>query len=316
MYPEIEPFNSGHLEVSSIHKIYYEQCGNKDGLPIVFVHGGPGGGISAHDRRYFDPKAYHIILFDQRGAGKSTPAFNLDENDTWSLVADMEKLRIHLGVDRWILFGGSWGSTLSLAYAETHIDRVRGMILRGIFTIRDEEIHWFYQSGASFMFPDVWEQYVAPIPEEERNDFVTAYYKRLTGNDEAQKLRCAKAWSTWEMATSQLKVNPENLKRAESDDWALAFARIECHFFINKGFMSPNQLIDNAHIIRKAKIPVTIVQGRYDVVCPAKTAWELYKQLPEAEFFFVDDAGHSAKEEGTTQKLVNACDKYKQIISK
>ncbi|XP_037031164.1 probable proline iminopeptidase isoform X2 [Bradysia coprophila] len=316
MYPPIEPFNTGHLEVSSVHKIYYEQCGNKSGLPIVFVHGGPGGGISPYDRKYFDPEAYHIILFDQRGAGKSTPAFSLEENDTWSLVADMEKLRVHLEVDRWILFGGSWGSTLSLAYAEKHIDRVVAMILRGIFTLRDEEIQFFYQSGSSYIFPDVWEKYVAPIPENERNDFVSAYYKRLTGNDEAERLRCAKAWSTWEMATSQLKVNPENLLRAEDDTWALAFARIECHFFNNKGFMKPNQLIDDAHIIRDAKIPVTIVQGRYDVVCPAKTAWDLYKQLPEAEFFFVDDAGHSAKEAGTTKKLVEACDKYKSLTPK
>jgi len=316
MYPPIEPFHFEHLEVSSVHKIYYEQCGNKDGIPILFVHGGPGGGISPDDRKYFDPKAYHIILFDQRGAGKSEPAFCLDENDTWSLVGDMEKLRTHLGVNRWILFGGSWGSTLSLAYAEKHIDRVLGMILRGIYTVRDEEIRWFYQSGASFIFPDVWEQYVAPIPENERHDFVTAYYKRLTGNDEAEKLKCAKAWETWEIATSNLKVNPENLKDVESDTWALQIARIECHFCVNKGFFSPNQLIDSANIIRKAKIPVTIVQGRYDLVCPAKTAWDLYKQLPEAEFFFVDDAGHSAKEEGNTAKLVEACDKYKNIISK
>jgi len=227
----------------------------------------------------------------------------------------MEKLRVHLGLDRWILFGGSWGSTLSLAYAQKHIGRVMGMILRGIFTLRHEEIQWFYQSGASMMFPDVWEQYVAPIPVEERHDFVTAYYKRLTGPDEEERLRCAKAWSTWEMATSQLKVNPENLKKAESDDWALAFARIECHYFVNKGFFSsPTELIDNAGIIRNSKIPVTIVQGRYDVVCPAKTAWDLYKQLPNAEFHFVDDAGHSAKEDGIQKKLVEACDKYKNIL--
>jgi len=314
LYPEIEPFHSGHLQVSPVHKIYYEQCGNKSGLPIVFVHGGPGGGISGGDRKYFDPKEYHIILFDQRGAGNSTPPFCLEENDTWSLVKDMERLREHVGVDRWILFGGSLGSTLSLAYAEKHIDRVMGLILRGIFTLREEEIKWFYQEGASYIFPDVWEQYVAPIPLEERGDFVKAYYKRLVGTNEEEKLRCAKAWSTWEMATSQLKVNPENLKKAESDVWALAFARIECHYFINKGFLSDNQLIKNASIIRKAGVPVTIVQGRYDVVCPAKTAWDLYKELPDAEFFFIDDAGHSAKEDGITKKLVEVCDKYKKII--
>ncbi|XP_037031167.1 probable proline iminopeptidase isoform X2 [Bradysia coprophila] len=316
MYPPIEPFNVGYLQVSSIHTMYYEQCGNKNGLPIVFVHGGPGGGFSPLDRRYFDPAAYHIILFDQRGAGKSTPAFSLEENDTWSLVADMEKLRVHLEADRWILFGGSWGSTLSLAYAEKHIDRVVAMILRGIFTIRDEEIQFFCQRGTSYIFPDLWEKFVAPIPENEHDDLVSAYYKRLTGSDEAERLRCAKAWCSWEMATIQLKVNPANLLIAENDTSALAFARIECHYFINKGFMEPNQLIDNAYIIRNAKIPVTIVHGRYDVVCPAKTAWDLYKQLPDAEFFFVDDAGHSAKETGITKKLVEASDKYKTLALK
>ncbi|XP_037031168.1 probable proline iminopeptidase isoform X3 [Bradysia coprophila] len=313
MYPPIEPFNVGYLQVSSIHTMYYEQCGNKNGLPIVFVHGGPGCSFAPTDRQYFDPEAYHIILFDQRGAGKSTPAFCLEENDTEFLVDDMEKLRVHLGVDRWILFGGSWGSTLSLAYAEKHIDHVLAMILRGIFTLRDEEITFLFQSGTSYIFPDVWEKYVAPIPENERDDFVSAYYKRLIGSDETERLRCAKAWSTWEMATLQLKVNPENILRAENDTWALAFARIECHYFINKGFLKPNQLIDEAYIIRDAKIPVTIVQGRYDMVCPAKTAWDLYKQLPEAEFFFVDDAGHSPKETGILMKLLEACDKYKTL---
>jgi len=313
LYPPVEPFASGHLKVSELHSIYYEQCGNKNGLPVVFVHGGPGGGFGPRDRRFFDPKAYNIILFDQRGCGKSTPSFCLEENETWSLVKDIEKLREHLGINKWVVFGGSWGSTLSLAYAETHIERVLALVLRGIFTLRDEEIKWFYQEGASFIFPDVWEKYLEPIPVEEHGDLLNAYHKRLTGSDEEQRLRCAKAWSTWEMATSQLKVNPENIQRAADDNWSLAFARIECHYFVNKGFMKHNQILDDAGIIAKSGIPVTIVQGRYDVVCPAKTAWELKKRLPTAEFHLVEDAGHSAKEYGITAKLVQACDKYKTL---
>jgi proline iminopeptidase len=310
----VEPFNTGHLKVSDLHSIYYEQCGNKDGLPVVFVHGGPGGGFSPRDRRFFDPKAYNIILFDQRGCGKSTPSFCLDENDTWSLVKDIEKLREHLGIQRWVVFGGSWGSTLGLAYAETHIDRVLALVLRGIFTLRPEEIRWFYQEGASFIFPDAWDKYLEPIPVAEHGDLVTAYHKRLTGADEEARLKCAKAWSTWEMATSQLKVNPENIQRAADDTWSLAFARIECHYFVNNGFFKkPNHILEDAHIIENSGIPVTIVQGRYDVVCPAKTAWELKKRLPSAELHIIDDAGHSAKEAGITAKLVAACDKYKTL---
>jgi len=223
----------------------------------------------------------------------------------------------HLGIDKWILFGGSWGSTLSLAYAETHIDRVQGLILRGIFTLRDEEIRWFYQEGASFLYPDMWDEYLKPIPESERGDLVSAYHKRLTGDNEEERLACARAWSRWEMATSQLFINQENLKNCADDVWALAFARIECHYFVNKGFLkSPSQLLDNAKIIHESGIPVTIVQGRYDVVCPAKTAWELFKQLPNAEFHLLEDCGHSAKEISITEKLVQACDKYKTIFKK
>ncbi|CAL8069282.1 unnamed protein product [Orchesella dallaii] len=315
LYSAIEPRSSGFLEVSKLHKIYYEECGIKDGIPVIYIHGGPGGGIGDRDRRYFDPEAYRIVLFDQRGAGKSTPAFSLEENDTWSLVADIEKLREHLGIEKWVVFGGSWGSTLALVYAEKHIDRVLAMVLRGIFTLRKEELRWFYQEGASYLFPDRWEEYVEPIPEEERGDFITAYYKRLTGDNEEERLRCAKAWSKWEMATSQLRVNPENLSRCADDIFSLAFARIECHYFVNKGFFdSPNYVLDNANIIHESGIPVTIVQGRYDVVCPAKTAWELHKKLPNAEFYLIEDAGHSAKEEGITKKLVEACDKYKTLV--
>lgn len=233
------------------------------------------------------------------------------------MVGDIEKLREHLGIEKWVVFGGSWGSTLSLVYAETHINRVMALVLRGIFTLRKEELQWFYQEGASFLFPDHWEGYVAPIPAEERGDFITAYYKRLVGDNEEERLRCARAWSTWEMATSQLRVNPENLSRCQDDVFSLAFARIECHYFVNNGFFkSPNQVIDNAKIINDSKIPVTIVQGRYDVVCPAKTAWELYKKLPNAEFHLIEDCGHSAKEAGITKKLVEACDKYKNLFQK
>jgi len=314
LYPPIEPFATGTLKVSNLHTIYYEQSGNKDGLPILYIHGGPGGGISPLDRRYFDPKAYHAVLFDQRGAGKSTPSFCLEENDTWALVSDIEALRKSLGIDKWVLFGGSWGSTLALAYAETHIERVLGMVLRGIFTLRPEEIRWFYQEGASFIYPDVWETYLKPIPEQERGDLVTAYHKRLIGDNEEERLQCAKAWSTWEMATSQLRVNEDNLKKAADDAWSLAFARIECHYFVNKGFFkNPTQILDDAVIIKDSKVPVTIIQGRYDVVCPATTAWELYKRLPNAEFYLIEDAGHSAKETGIMTKLVEACDKYKTL---
>ncbi|KAI9294170.1 prolyl aminopeptidase serine peptidase [Neoconidiobolus thromboides FSU 785] len=314
LYPEIEPFYKGQLKVSDVHTLYYEQSGNKDGLPVVFFHGGPGGGVGDRDRRFFDPKVYHIILFDQRGAGNSTPSFCLEENDTWSIISDIEKLRNHLKIEKWVVFGGSWGSTLALAYAETHIQRVHGLVLRGIFLLRDEEIEWFYQKGASHIYPDQWEGYLAPIPESERHDLLTAYYKRLTGDNEEERVKCAKAWSTWEMATSRLRVDQKGIERASNDIWSLAFARIESHFFINKGFFKPNQLLENAHIIRDSKIPVTIVQGRYDVVCPAKSAWDLKKVLPEAELHIVEDAGHSAKEDGITKLLVDACDKYKSLF--
>jgi len=314
LYPEIEPFHSGHLQVSEVHSIYYEQSGNKDGLPVIFVHGGPGGGTSSRDRQYFDPAKYHIVLFDQRGSGKSTPAFCLEDNNTWALVEDMEKIREHLQIDRWVIFGGSWGSTLGLVYAETHITRVIALVLRGIFTLRRSELLWFYQEGASNIYPDEWEKFVEPIPEAERGDFMAAYYKRLTGEDEAEKLKSAIAWSTWEMATAQLHINNENILKAKNDSWSLAFARIEAHYFVNKGFLtSPNQVLDNAKIIHEARIPVTIVQGRYDMCCPVKTAFELSKILPNAEFHIVQNAGHSAKEYGITEKLVQACDKYKTL---
>lgn len=312
MYPDIEPYDTGMLTVSDIHKVYYEQSGNKTGKPVIFLHGGPGGGTSPRDRTFFDPAVYRIVLMDQRGAGKSTPAAELRENTTWHLVADIEKLRNHLGVDKWVVFGGSWGSTLSLAYAETHPDRVKALILRGIFTLRRRELIWFYQDGASIIFPDAWEGYLKPIPEVERFDLISAYYRKLTSDDETIRTEAAKAWSKWEMTTSRLFVDPEYIVRAEADTWALQFARIECHYFVHGGFMEfDGQLLKNVDKIRH--IPTTIVQGRYDLVCPMDTAWELHKAFPEAEFHIIPDAGHSNKEPGTQAKLVEACDKYKHL---
>ncbi|TQS33991.1 hypothetical protein Golomagni_05645 [Golovinomyces magnicellulatus] len=307
---------SGHLQVSPIHSIYWEECGLSSGIPVVYLHGGPGGGIEDNDRRYFDPSHYRIILFDQRGAGRSTPHASLEDNTTWSLVEDVEALRELLHVDRWIIFGGSWGSTLSLAYAEKYPNRCLGLILRGIFTLRKEELDWFYQAGASMLFPDFFDDYQSVIPLEERNDMMKAYYKRLTGNNEKEKLQCANAWSKWETATSKLIVDPDYIKKAEDPKWALAFARIECHFFINNGWMKDGQLIENAHKIKH--LPITIIQGRYDVVCPAKTSWDLYQALggPEnklLEYKIIGNCGHSAHEPDITAALVEAAEKFKSL---
>ncbi|ELU16211.1 hypothetical protein CAPTEDRAFT_158387 [Capitella teleta] len=311
-HPEIEPFDSGHLKVSDLHSVYFEQSGCKNGKPLLFLHGGPGGGTSGSDRRYFDPKVYRIVLMDQRGAGKSTPPAELKDNTTWHLVEDIERLREHLGIDKWVVFGGSWGSTLSLTYAESHPDRVKALILRGIFTLRKSEVQWYYQDGASHIFPDHWDEYLKPIPEAERNDLVAAYHKRLTGDDEEERLRCARHWSRWEMGTSRLHVDPNLMTRSDSDVWALQFARIECHYFINGGFFeSESWVLDNVDKIRH--IPATIVQGRYDVVCPATTAWQLHKRWPEAEFFLVPDAGHSAREEGIKSMLCHAAQQYSTL---
>ncbi|KAJ3328537.1 hypothetical protein HDU76_009778 [Blyttiomyces sp. JEL0837] len=312
LYPSSEAFNSGFLSVSSIHTIAYSQYGNPKGNAVIYVHGGPGGGTSPDDSRYFDPTTYRIVLFDQRGAGKSTPPAELRENDTWSLVSDMERIREHLGIDKWVVFGGSWGSTLALAYAIKHADRVKALIVRGIFTLRKSEIKWFYQEGASHIFPDAWEPYVNAIPVDERDDFITAYYKRLTSEDPAVRRAAAGAWSTWEMATSKLYTDPELIKKAENDTWADQFARIECHYFINKGFFETDEwILENVDKIRH--IPAVIVQGRYDVVCPVYTAWALHKRWPESELHIITDAGHSAKEKGTTQKLVEAAEKFKNL---
>jgi len=313
LYAPIEPFRSGFLRVSAVHEIYFEESGNPDGKPAVFLHGGPGGGTDPKMRTFFDPQVYRIVLFDQRGCGKSRPHANLADNTTWHLVEDIERLREHLGIKRWLVFGGSWGSTLALAYAQTHPDRVTELVLRGIFLLRKWEIDWFYQNpgGAGALFPDLWQQYVASIPEAERAQMVEAYYKRLTSEDPQIMGQAARAWSIWEGATSFLRLNPDYVAKFQEDEYAAAFARIECHYFINKGFFkTDNQLIENVGRIRK--IPSVIVQGRYDVICPMKSAWDLHCAWPEADLRIVPDAGHSALEPGNIHELVSATDRFGQ----
>lgn len=308
MYPEIEPYSTGFLKVSDLHTIYFEEAGNPKGKPVVFLHGGPGGGIIANYRRYFNPEKWRIILFDQRGCGQSKPFAELRDNTTWDLVADIEKLRNHLSIARWSVFGGSWGSTLALSYAIKHPDSVTELFLRGIFLLRKKEIDWFYQEGCSKIYPDAWEEYVKPIPQEERNDFVSAFYKRLTSEDVNVRKTAAKAWSIWEGSTSKLIPDSDVVARFGEDEFADAFARIECHYFINKGFFpEDNFLLNNIDKIRH--IPTVIVQGRYDVVCPAESAWDLHRAFPEAEFYMIPDAGHSLSEKGITDALVRATDR-------
>jgi proline iminopeptidase len=310
LYPTCEPYASGYLKVSDAHQIYWEECGNPQGKPAVFLHGGPGAGSDARARRFFDPEAYRIIVFDQRGCGRSRPHASLLDNTTWDLVADIEKLRRHLQIDKWLVFGGSWGSTLALAYAETHADRVSQLVLRGIFLLRRSEIEWFYQHGASELFPDQWEHYIAPIPAEERRDFVAAFYRRLTSEDKAEQVSAARAWSIWEAATSFLYGNDENVRKWSEKEFAVAVARIECHYFVNRGFFEhDDELLRN--IARIRHIPTVIVQGRYDVVCPMRTAWDLHRAWPEADFRVVQDAGHSAFEPGITHELVTATDRFR-----
>jgi proline iminopeptidase len=309
LYPEIEPFDTGRLKVSPIHELYYEQCGNPHGKPAVFLHGGPGGGIIPDYRRYFNPEIYRIVLFDQRGSGKSTPHASIEENTTWHLVEDIERLRAHLDIRHWQVFGGSWGSTLALAYAETHPDRVRELVLRGIFLCRPKEIRWFYQEGASWIFPDVWEEYLKVIPESERADMVSAYYRRLTSEDESVRLEAARAWSIWEGSTSKLFFDPAMIEKFADPEFALAFARIECHYFMNNSFFSSdNYLIENVGRIRS--ISSVIVQGRYDVVCPIQSAWDLHRAWPEAQLKIIPDAGHSISEPGIIDALVEATDHF------
>ncbi|MCC6810514.1 MAG: prolyl aminopeptidase [Deltaproteobacteria bacterium] len=310
LYPPIEPYRTGRLRVSDVHDLYFEESGNPQGKPAVFLHGGPGSGTEGKQRRFFDPKQYRIVLFDQRGCGKSTPHASLEANTTWDLVADIERLREHLAIDRWQVFGGSWGSTLALAYAEKHPERVTELVLRGVFLLRKQEIDWFYQQGTSELFPDAWEHYLAPIPENERGDLLHAYYRRLTSNDPKVQAEAARAWSIWEGSTSKLLFDADFVKKYGEDAFALAFARIECHYFVNKGFFErDDELLANVAKIRK--IPAKIIQGRYDVVCPMTSAWALHKAWPEAELIVVPDSGHSAFEPGITKALVAATDAFR-----
>ena len=311
LYPAIRPYRTGRLSVSPLHDLYFEESGNPQGKPVVFLHGGPGGGTSPAMRRFFNPKRYRIVLFDQRGCGKSTPHASLVDNTTWHLVSDIEQLREHLGIERWQVFGGSWGSTLALAYAQKHPERVTELVLRGIFLLRKSEIDWFYQdeTGAASLFPDRWEGYLAQVPAEERADMVGAYYKRLTSRSASVRARAAEAWSKWEAATSYLRVAERDIAKFDDPDTAAAFARIECHYFVNNGFLArEDQLLRDVPLIRH--IPAAIVQGRYDVVCPMRSAWALHRAWPEANLHVVPDAGHSAFEPGISRALVAATDGF------
>ncbi len=312
-YPPIIPYTHGHLAVGGGHKIYWEESGNPHGLPVLFVHGGPGSGTDPSHRCYFDPKLYRIVLVDQRGCGQSTPHSSLEENTTWHLVSDFEQVRTHLKIDRWVVFGGSWGSTLALAYAETHPDKVKALILRGIFLGRQKELHWFCQFGAHHIFPDEWEKYIDPIPEEERGDLLHAYYRRLMSKDRAIRQKAASTWAAWEGAALKLIFDPTLFEQFVEDSHADAVARIECHYFVNQCFFkTDNWLIENVRKIRH--IPAVIVHGRYDIICPMETAWDLHKAWPEAEFQVIKDAGHAASEPGIVDALIRATDDFARKV--
>ncbi len=308
LYPPIEPYRTGVLDTGDGHQIYWELCGNPAGTPAVFLHGGPGAGCSPDHRRLFDPRRYNVLLFDQRGCGRSRPHASLEHNTTWHLVADIERLREMLGVPRWLVFGGSWGSTLALAYAQTHTERVSALILRGIFTLRRSELHWYYQDGASWLFPDLWEDFLAPIPPEERDDLMAAYRRRLVGPDLAVQRQCARAWSLWEGRTIRLLPDTDAESHHGEDDFALAFARIENHYFVHGGWLEEGQLLRDAPRLRH--IPGVIVQGRYDACTPVRSAWDLHRAWPEADWRLVPDAGHAWLEPGILRELRAATDRF------
>ncbi len=308
LYPEIEPYETGMLDVGDGHTVYWERVGTKGAKPAVFLHGGPGGASSPTQRRLFDPALYDVVLFDQRGCGKSTPHASLEANTTWHLVADIERLREMMGVEQWLVFGGSWGSTLALAYAETHPEHVSELVLRGIYTLTRPELDWYYQFGVSEMFPDKWERFVAPIPEDERHEMMAAYRRRLTGTDREEQLRCAIAWSNWEGETITLLPNPDYAAHFGEAEFALAFARIENHFFVHDGWMEDGQLLRDAY--KLADIPGVIIHGRYDMPCPAKYAWALHKAWPKADFHLIEGAGHAYLEPGILDQLIRATDRF------
>lgn len=307
-YPEIEPFETGMLDVGDGHQIYWERFGTKGAKPAVFLHGGPGGATSPSHRRLFDPALYDVILFDQRGCGKSAPHASIEANTTWHLVADIERLRQMIGAEKWLVFGGSWGSTLALAYAETHPERVSELVLRGIYTLTKAELNWYYQFGVSEMFPDKWERFCAPIPEHERHEMMAAYRRRLTGTDREEQLRCAVAWSSWEGETITLLPNPDYSDHFYDPEFALAFARIENHFFVHAGWLEEGQLLRDAYKLKD--IPGVIIHGRYDMPCPAKYAWALHKAWPKADFHLIEGAGHAYLEPGILDQLIRATDRF------
>jgi len=310
LYPEIEPFERGKLRVSEMHELYYEQSGNPRGKPVVFLHGGPGGGTEPRHRRFFDPSVYRIVLFDQRGCGKSTPHASLVDNTTWHLVDDIEKLREHLGIDRWQVFGGSWGSTLALAYAEKYRHRVTEMVLRGIFTFAPDEMDWFYRTGTRVLFPDAYDDFIGALPKAERADPVASYHARLTSGDMDVRASAARAWSIWECRVATLLPDDDLVAHCDDASFSLAFSRIECHYFVNNGFLeTPMQLLEQVDAIRD--VPATIVHGRYDVICPMRNAWRLHRAWPESKLVIVPDAGHSANEPGVSRALIDATNAYR-----
>ncbi len=312
LFPAIQPIQTLHLRVSPIHELYIEECGNKQGVPVVFLHGGPGGSCEPAHRRYFDPERYRIILFDQRGCGKSRPHAGLQDNTTQDLIADLEKIRQHFDIEQWVVFGGSWGSTLGLAYAEAHPERVSGLILRGIFLCRQQDIDWFYQGGAARLFPDAWRDFLAPIPEDERDHLVQAYHKRLTSDNELQRMAAAKAWSVWEGSTATLQKSASVLCYFSDPHIALSIARIECHYFINHSFMRPDQLLQDAHKLKD--IPGFIVHGRYDVICPIDQAFALHEAWPNAQLKVIADAGHAVSETGIAKALVESINSMLNLL--
>ena len=309
LYPPIKPYNQFYLNVSKLHTIYVEESGSPNGKPVIFLHGGPGGGIEKIYRQYFNPKLWRIIIFDQRGCGKSIPHAELRENNTWNLIKDIESIRKYLKIKKWVIFGGSWGSTLALSYAIKHSKYCKALILRGIFLLRKEEIDWFYQEGCSYIYPDQWEKYISVIEKKDRKNLLKAYYKKLTSKDKFIRIKAAQAWSKWEASTSKLIPHKKSLHHFDDDNVAEAFARIECHYFINKGFFeSDGWILNNIHKIKN--IPNVIIQGRYDVVCPMKSAWDLHKKWKKSNLIIIDAAGHSMLEKDIQNKLIEYTDRF------